>query len=107
MIRTPPLESTVSSFGIDSVPELAFTLLWIGTFALGLTIAAIAYRGYRRNRSRPMLFIAIGFGLIFVVHGLAAAISLVVEMSLTTERAIAMGTQFVGLACILYGLRTE
>jgi len=35
--------------------------------ALGVFIAYLAYRGYRRNQSRPMLFVSLGFALAFGV----------------------------------------
>lgn len=43
---------------------LAITLLAI---VLGLFIVFQAYRGYRRNASQRMLFLAIGFALVTVV----------------------------------------
>ncbi|UPV74788.1 hypothetical protein M0R89_01655 [Halorussus limi] len=75
---------------------------------IGLLIAYQAYRGYRRNDSRPMLFIAIGFaltvGLPFVLLGPMllfgdnpAAVSAFVILG--------NGSTLVGLGCILYALR--
>ena len=46
---------------------------------LGLAISYIAYRGYRRNRSRPMLFVAAGFALIV---GLPAVLTAVLYFGL-------------------------
>lgn len=75
---------------------------------IGLLIAYQAYRGYKRNESRPMLFIAIGFtlavGLPFVM---------LIPTLLLSGNAIAAGalailsdiSSLVGLACILYALR--
>jgi len=75
---------------------------------VGLLIAYQAYRGYRRNDSRPMLFIAVGFaltvGLPFVLlgptlllQGNAAAVTAMILLS--------NGSTLVGLGCILYALR--
>jgi hypothetical protein len=78
------------------------------TALVGLLIAYQAYRGYRRNDSRPMFFIAVGFvltiGLPFVMlvptilfgQNETAAAALVVVSNLST---------LVGLGCILYALR--
>jgi hypothetical protein len=75
---------------------------------VGLAIAYQAYLGYRRNQSRPMLFLAIGFalsvGLPFVMlipllllsgyPWATAAISILSNLA-----------TLVGLSCILYALR--
>ncbi|WP_445668773.1 DUF7521 family protein [Natranaeroarchaeum sulfidigenes] len=50
-------------------PQLPEWLLAFGQVAsllsglIGVLIAYVAYRGYRRNDSRPMLYVAAGFGL--------------------------------------------
>ena len=73
---------------------------------LGLAIAYIAYRGYQRNQSRPMLYISIGFVLVLGIPfaGLLAFLA----VPFATELAVATVTQVsqvVGLLVILYGLR--
>lgn len=75
--------------------------------ALGLAISYVAYRGYRRNRSRAMLFVAAGFVLIVGVPT-AAFLVLFVALSLPVPIANAVGqaSELLGLACILYGLWT-
>lgn len=77
--------------------------------ALGTAITAIAYRGYRRNQSRPMLFIAIGFGLIVAPQALAAVLIYVVDVDVGE---LALGStiqlfQLLGMASILYALRMD
>lgn len=75
--------------------------------ALGVVIAAIAYRGYRRNDSRPMLFVSLGFALalgvplVLTVGYLALPVSgFQVVIQLATQTV-----EIVGLLCIIYGLR--
>jgi drug/metabolite transporter (DMT)-like permease len=93
------------------IPEWAQLLsqgLGFLTALVGLAIAYQAYRGYRRNQSRPMLFLAIGFvlsvGLPFVM-----VIPLLLFSHIQTVTAIlaVLGNVFtlIGLACILYALR--
>lgn len=72
---------------------------------IGVFIAYQAYRGYRRNNSRPMLFIAFGFVLvlavpfcIFLVYGLLPGIPVTVVI-LTSQVS-----QVTGLLAILYAL---
>ncbi|WP_115864402.1 DUF7521 family protein [Halorussus litoreus] len=88
---------------------------WVVTFqqamqilsvVIGVFIAYQAYRGYKRNESRPMLFIAIGFVLVlaipfclFVLYGV---------LSVLPVAAVVVGSQLSqvsGLLAILYALR--
>jgi hypothetical protein len=55
-----------------SVVALAATLAAGGTALVGLFIAYHAYRGLRRNESRPMWFLSVGLVLVFgVTYGIA------------------------------------
>ncbi|WP_179264478.1 DUF7521 family protein [Natrinema halophilum] len=88
---------------------------WIATFVqatdvlsalIGLFIAYQAYRGYRRNDSRPMLFIAVGFALALAVPFLL--LLLYVALPFVSEPiAAVLGqcSQVTGLLTILYALR--
>lgn len=88
---------------------------WIATFVqatdllsaiVGLFIAYQAYRGYRRNDSRPMLVIAVGFTLALAVPFLLVV--LFVAVPLLPEGVIAVlsqVSQLSGLVAILYALR--
>lgn len=59
--------------------ETPLVLAKLVTFALGLLVAYLAYHGYRRTDSEPMLYVAAGFvfiaagaiceGLIYTVFG--------------------------------------
>lgn len=78
------------------------------TALVGLAIAYQAYRGYRRNDSRPMLFLAIGFalsvGLPFVM---LIPLLLFSHIQIVTAAISILSNVFtlIGLACILYALR--
>lgn len=72
---------------------------------LGVVIAYQAYRGYHRNESRPMLFLALGFILvlaapfsIFVLYALFSGIPV------TAVIVASQISQVTGLAAILYAL---
>jgi hypothetical protein len=76
--------------------------------ALGVFIAYLAYRGYRRNRSRPMLFVSLGFALAL---GIPLAITLVyVALPVSGGRVVVQVAnqtfEVAGLLCIIYGLRS-
>lgn len=72
---------------------------------LGLFIAYQAYRGYRRNDSRPMLFIAVGFLLVlavpFAVFLVYAALP---TIPVTAVVIVTQLCQVSGLVAILYAL---
>jgi len=74
---------------------------------LGVVIAYIAYRGYRRNQSRPMLFVSLGFALAL---GLPIGLTLVYVALPITGYSVAVQVinqtfEVAGLLCIIYGLR--
>lgn len=82
---------------------------------LGILITYIAFQGYRRNDSQPMMFVAVGFLLVFVVPFfifIIPALTVVVggvgplaaEVS-GVAGFIAEVSRVIGLLCILYGLR--
>lgn len=76
--------------------------------ALGLGIAYLAYRGYRRNESRPMFFISLGFVLaIGLPLVLLVPLLLVPSLPTTVQTAIVVATDVLniaGLASILYAI---
>lgn len=73
---------------------------------LGLGISVIAYRGYRRNQSQPMRFIAIGFVLVFVVPTLLVITLLVGSTPwIVALGAVGQVSEVCGMMSILYGLR--
>ncbi len=75
------------------------------TAVVGATVAGLAYRGYRRNDSDAMRFLAVGIvcitvGPFVVSYGLAPAVAL-------SEAATLLGVllaNIAGLLAILYSL---
>lgn len=74
---------------------------------LGVVIAYLAYRGYRRNDSRPMLFVALGFALALGLPLVLSLLYLVLPVSgIEVEIQVVIQTvEIIGLLCIVYGLR--
>lgn len=94
------------------VGYLALLAVTLGALMLGLFIAFQAFRGYRRNQSRRMLFLALGIALLTVAP---FALSLVVTFA--GQRLgfgpgvyaywLPIATRLVeicGLGCLLYSL---
>jgi uncharacterized membrane protein (DUF441 family) len=76
--------------------------------ALGLFIAYLAYRGYRRNDSRPMLYLAVGFGVILGLPIPVVALSLLFpSIPGPVVQAFIQTVEIGGLLCIVYALRME
>jgi uncharacterized membrane protein YjjP (DUF1212 family) len=71
---------------------------------LGAFIVYLAYRGYRRNASKPLLFVALGFafitagtfleGLMFVVLGSDILVAIAIEGVMTV----------IGFVAIIYSI---
>lgn len=92
--------------------EAAIMALQILKAVIGIGIAVIAYRGYRNNESRPMLFIATGFilvlGVPFVLYFGGMSILVLVGLPTVGQAvliAVAELSQVAGLVAILYALR--
>jgi len=73
----------------------------------GLAISYLAYTAYRQNRSRPMLYVAVGFVLVlFVQAPLALVFVYVLELPTPVLNSLLQIPEFTGLGLILYGLWT-
>lgn len=99
-----PLQPSIGDVVLQTV---VFWSLALATLALALAITVIAFRGYRRNDSRPMLFIAVGFGVIFLPQALLVPLMAVVTLDeFAVETAVQLAN-FVGLGCILYAITMD
>lgn len=82
--------------------------LFVVLAILGLAIITIAVQGYRRNRSRPMLFLALGFAGIVVPELLVAAVTqFVTEISQFWMVTFFQVTNVFAFLCILYAITME
>lgn len=85
--------------------QIAFVLTVISTI-LGLAVGYLALRGYWQSRTRPMLFIAVGFFLVFwtpvllVIGPYLAPLAGPFVYGMLGEIS-----RIIGLLSILYGLR--
>jgi len=86
------------------------TVAWIAlavTAIVGLFVALLAYRGYRRNETRRMLFLAVGIGL--VTTGVFVAATILDRLGFGASPVLlARGIVTVsGLCAILYALVSD
>jgi hypothetical protein len=70
---------------------------------LGLVIVGLAAYGYRRNASRPMLFLGSGIALMTVVSTVATAVSGVV-LGATFAAPSGVASEVTGMCLILYAI---
>jgi hypothetical protein len=71
---------------------------------LGFLIAYQAYRGYRRNHSRPMLYVAVGFVFISFGAVIEGLLFDVVGLTLSDSSTVATIIVAVGMLSVLYAL---
>jgi hypothetical protein len=97
--------------GYYSTVELAAGVLAFGSALIGLFIAYQAWRGMRRNDSKPMKYLAIGlmlvFGLTYYVAVFGQAIITLGTIPLRYQnifRLCVRALQFIGLSLIAYSL---
>ncbi len=74
---------------------------------LGSAIIVIAFRGYRRNQSKPMLFLAIGFAAIILPEFGMLLVSMFVELPEFWAMTVLQGTNVFAFACILYAITMD
>lgn len=98
------IELLLQSIDLDTLSRIR-TYSELISVALGLAISYLAFLGYRRNRSRPMLFIALGFALILGVPGVALVIlGFGLDVPIPIVNSVGQVSELAGLVAILYGL---
>jgi hypothetical protein len=101
-----PLLQAGSRF--DSAIQVWLTGYELVGAVLGLFIAYQAYRGYRRNESRPMLFMSLGFVLVVGVPVLLTVPFLLVpSIPQAGYQFVIQTAEVAGLVCIIYALRVD
>jgi uncharacterized membrane protein (DUF441 family) len=84
--------------------DLLVTSVKLVALLLGTFIVYLAYKGYRRNASKPLLYVALGFALITgatMIEGILYAIlSLDLLVALLTSTAITV----IGFFAIIYSI---
>jgi uncharacterized membrane protein (DUF441 family) len=90
--------------------EFFSPLFWFTTatkivaLALGAFIVYLAYRGFRRNRSKPLFYVAIGFALITLGTLAEGLLYVVVQSELLTAIAVGTAITVLGFVAIIYSI---
>ena len=108
------MTETLPQFSVRNTETISIALTLTAS-VLGLVVGYIAFRGYWRNRSLPMLFVATGFFSLWTPLLLLAGFVIAGEVSqfvpgIRVTANVAFGiagkvSKIIGLLLILYGLR--
>ena len=85
-------------------------LFWFATAAkvaalvLGAFIVYLAYKGYRRNKSRPLFYVATGFALITAGTILEGILFVIFQIDLRAALAIGSVLTVIGFLSIVYSI---
>ncbi len=71
---------------------------------LGAYIVYLAYRGYRRNASKPRLYVALGFGLITLGTLLEGVLFVIVQSDILTATATGTVVTAIGFLVMIYSI---
>ena len=77
------------------------------TLVLSLAVASLAYHGYRRNESTPMLYVSMGFVFIGVGAICEGLIYRVLNTSLRSAALVQALIVSSGMLCILLSLTRD
>lgn len=80
---------------------LPFVLLKLGTLALSLTVAYLAFHAYQRNEVSPMLYVSVGFVFIGVGAICEGLIYSVLNTSLLSAALVQAALVSLGMVLIL------
>lgn len=111
-VTAPATQTPLVTTASDGAIPFALSVI---AAVLGLAVGWVALRGYRRNESQPMLFVAVGFLLAFwappallltyLATDLVATFSPELQESVPTAIAMAGDlSRIAGFVCILWGL---
>jgi hypothetical protein len=92
------------------VLELFSEIFWITTttkalaLVLGAFIVYLAYKGFKRNRSRPLFYVAIGFALITAGTIAEGLLYVIIGSELLTATAVGTAITILGFMSIIYSI---
>lgn len=81
------------------VTVIKFLAVVLGTF-----IVYLAYKGYRRNASKPLLYVALGFALITTATMVEGILYVIVESDLLVALLASTLITVIGFIAIIYSV---
>jgi hypothetical protein len=90
---------SVFSEMIWSITVIKLVALFLGAF-----IVYLAYKGYRRNASRPLLYVALGFALITAATMIEGILYVIVGTDLLVALLISTLITVIAFTAIIYSV---
>lgn len=105
MRSAAPLQTTTDAIGGSPFVVVLVLIGLLLTASLSLVVAYLVVRGYRRNRNRARLYLAVG--LMLLTTGpivIQLVLSNATTTSAVTQSAAANASKLLGLGAILYAI---
>ena len=80
------------------------TVIKLVALLLGTFIVFLAYKGYRRNTSKPLLYVALGFGLITAATIVEGILYVIIGSDLLVALFISTIVTVIGFVAIIYSI---
>ncbi len=80
------------------------TIIKLVALVLGTFIVYLAYKGYRRNTSKPLLYVALGFALITAATIVEGILYVIVGSDLLVALFISSIITVIGFVAIIYSV---
>ncbi|HKM78482.1 MAG TPA: hypothetical protein VJZ03_05355 [Candidatus Bathyarchaeia archaeon] len=80
------------------------TVIKLVALVLGTFIVYLAYKGYRRNTSKPLLYVALGFALITAATIVEGILYVIVGSDLLVALFISTIITVIGFVAIIYSV---
>jgi len=80
------------------------TVIKLLALVLGTFIVYLAYKGYRRNASKPLLYVALGFALITAATMVEGILYVIVESDLLVALLASTLITVIGFIAIIYSV---
>lgn len=80
------------------------TIIKLVALVLGTFIVYLAYKGYRRNTSKPLLYVALGFALITAATIVEGILYVIVGSDLLVALFISTIITVIGFVAIIYSV---
>jgi hypothetical protein len=82
----------------------AVTVIKLAALILGTFIVYLAYKGYRRNNSKPLLYVALGFALMTAATIVEGILYVIIGAELLVALFISTIITVIGFVAIIYSV---
>ena len=80
------------------------TVVRVAALVLGAFIVYLAYKGYRRNKTQPLLYVALGFALITIGTILEGTLFVMFQIDLREALGVGSVLTLLGFLSIIYSI---